>query len=641
MTLVNNQQLVPGVVGVNNEGFSIYDADREVTTLRIDSTGKVGINTNTPIAGLHVSRTDGWAGAFYANTSTSGDPLSRGLTIGWNKSSGKGESNIVYGTDIGNESNLQISSFDGTNYRDRVSIDPDGNVGIGTDNPSAPLHVFAGSLSTDVGKTIALSRFVYGDGNVGNIYLNATRVVAGTSWTSTTSKIQFQVDSTAMGYVAFNPHTTEAGDGEYAVSIGNSSTETIRFTKAGNVGIGTTTPYSKLTVRNTDSTSICLDIDSIENGSWAGIGWNASNGDLESNRSSEIRGYRQASGALGYLTFNTRGNDNILNERMRITSDGDVGIGTIDPKGNLQIVTNTSGDRSITFGASDLSVTGGNNLVTRLYAHSKTDLTKPSYFELKTYETFVSTDKVSKAVTIDVNGKVGIGTDSPVLGTLHVNQGSNDFALNLQEGSSANPKILFTTTAGNIGGTAIEGAPDTSGGFLAFTAGGSERVRILGTGGLTFNGDTAADNALDDYEEGTWTPSLTAENSGTGVFTPDGGTNGGIYIKVGNEVYVQFNLRGTWTAGTASGAAYITGLPYNVISNSSVPGSSAFASCVIPFINGVTLSAANTVTGGLGQPGANTIRLFAGSNAGSTTFVQISNFGSGPNVHGSMIYKVA
>ena len=412
----NNQQLVPGVVGVNNEGFSIYDADREVTTLRIDSTGKVGINTNTPIAGLHVSRTDGWAGAFYANTSTSGDPLSRGLTIGWNKSSGKGESNIVYGTDIGNESNLQISSFDGTNYRDRVSIDPDGNVGIGTDNPSAPLHVFAGSLSTDVGKTIALSRFVYGDGNVGNIYLNATRVVAGTSWTSTTSKIQFQVDSTAMGYVAFNPHTTEAGDGEYAVSIGNSSTETIRFTKAGNVGIGTTTPYSKLTVRNTDSTSICLDIDSIENGSWAGIGWNASNGDLESNRSSEIRGYRQASGALGYLTFNTRGNDNILNERMRITSDGDVGIGTIDPKGNLQIVTNTSGDRSITFGASDLSVTGGNNLVTRLYAHSKTDLTKPSYFELKTYETFVSTDKVSKAVTIDVNGKVGIGTDSPETG---------------------------------------------------------------------------------------------------------------------------------------------------------------------------------------------------------------------------------
>jgi hypothetical protein len=35
----------------------------------------------------------------------------------------------------------------------------------------------------------------------------------------------------------------------------------------------------------------------------------------------------------------------------------------------------------------------------------------------------------------------------------------------------------------------------------------TERVRVT-TDGLTFNGDTAAANALDDYEEGTFTPSL-------------------------------------------------------------------------------------------------------------------------------------
>jgi len=34
----------------------------------------------------------------------------------------------------------------------------------------------------------------------------------------------------------------------------------------------------------------------------------------------------------------------------------------------------------------------------------------------------------------------------------------------------------------------------------------TERLRILNSGGITFNGDTAAANALDDYEEGTWTP---------------------------------------------------------------------------------------------------------------------------------------
>ena len=46
----------------------------------------------------------------------------------------------------------------------------------------------------------------------------------------------------------------------------------------------------------------------------------------------------------------------------------------------------------------------------------------------------------------------------------------------------------------------------------------TERMRITsdayvrlasGTGGIQFNGDTAAANALDDYEEGTWTPNLT------------------------------------------------------------------------------------------------------------------------------------
>jgi hypothetical protein len=37
---------------------------------------------------------------------------------------------------------------------------------------------------------------------------------------------------------------------------------------------------------------------------------------------------------------------------------------------------------------------------------------------------------------------------------------------------------------------------------------------VRGSGGITFNGDTAAANALDDYEEGTWTPVITA-SSGT------------------------------------------------------------------------------------------------------------------------------
>ena len=39
---------------------------------------------------------------------------------------------------------------------------------------------------------------------------------------------------------------------------------------------------------------------------------------------------------------------------------------------------------------------------------------------------------------------------------------------------------------------------------LSFSTANTERLRILSSGGITFNGDTAAANALDDYEEGTF-----------------------------------------------------------------------------------------------------------------------------------------
>ena len=39
---------------------------------------------------------------------------------------------------------------------------------------------------------------------------------------------------------------------------------------------------------------------------------------------------------------------------------------------------------------------------------------------------------------------------------------------------------------------------------MLFNTNGTERMRLGSGGGLTFNGDTATTNALDDYEEGTW-----------------------------------------------------------------------------------------------------------------------------------------
>ena len=68
---------------------------------------------------------------------------------------------------------------------------------------------------------------------------------------------------------------------------------------------------------------------------------------------------------------------------------------------------------------------------------------------------------------------------------------------------------------------------------IHFRTNNTERLRILAGGGLTFNGDTASANALDDYEEGTYVPTtntgLTLQSS-YDIFA---------YIKVGRMCTVR------------------------------------------------------------------------------------------------------
>jgi hypothetical protein len=87
-----------------------------------------------------------------------------------------------------------------------------------------------------------------------------------------------------------------------------------------------------------------------------------------------------------------------------------------------------------------------------------------------------------------------------------------------------------------------------------FYTGSTERLRIQAGGGISFNGDTAAANALDDYEEGTWTPVFS--NAGTPSYT----TQYGRYTKVGRIVYCSIAIG----ANSVSSASTIglDGLPF-------------------------------------------------------------------------------
>ena len=96
---------------------------------------------------------------------------------------------------------------------------------------------------------------------------------------------------------------------------------------------------------------------------------------------------------------------------------------------------------------------------------------------------------------------------------------------------------------------------------LRFLTNSTERMRILAGGGLTFNGDTAAANALNDYEEGTWTPNVRGSTT-AGSFS--GSNIVGWYTKVGDMITAWFDADGTVSG--ASGNIEITGLPFTSLS---------------------------------------------------------------------------
>ena len=98
-----------------------------------------------------------------------------------------------------------------------------------------------------------------------------------------------------------------------------------------------------------------------------------------------------------------------------------------------------------------------------------------------------------------------------------------------------------------------------------FKRNASELIRIQPAGGISFNGDTAAANALDDYEEGTWTPTIAFGGGNTGMTFQH--SPYGTYTKIGDTVRVRFGFRFS-NKGTSTGAFVIDNLPFSGSSTS-------------------------------------------------------------------------
>jgi len=168
---------------------------------------------------------------------------------------------------------------------------------------------------------------------------------------------------------------------------------------------------------------------------------------------------------------------------------------------------------------------------------------------------------------ITSNGSVGIGTDSPTR-KLHVNDESNSIVGRFSSGQTS----TWAQFASNSTGTASRiGSPtDDAVASIAVITRDQERLRIdadghviipegvtLGTAAGTYN----ADNTLDDYEEGTWTPTVFGQTTAGTYTLTDGGST---YTKVGRKVTVIAKIRDITEVSAGVGNLNIGGLPFAV-----------------------------------------------------------------------------
>jgi hypothetical protein len=210
--------------------------------------------------------------------------------------------------------------------------------------------------------------------------------------------------------------------------------------------------------------------------------------------------------------------------------------------------------------------------------------------------------------------RVGIGASTP-----------STFSFNnlVVASGSANAGMAIYGT----GQTTLAFASGTSGstsyqGYIQYTAGGTdsmtfataatERMRITSGGnllvgtttnnasggviqvsnGITFPATQSASsdaNTLDDYEEGTWTPTV------TNMTTTGSPTYGGKYIKIGQQVTIWFySTNSSATYASTANSTNVTGLPFAC----AIPGGAATLTVGVA-ING------NTTAGGFIQGPAN------------------------------------
>ncbi len=242
--------------------------------------------------------------------------------------------------------------------------------------------------------------------------------------------------------------------------------------------------------------------------------------------------------------------------RATVDSSGRVGIATSSPDQTLSVGAGSADTRMSINGTGQYQLKFTNSGADGFWVGS------PGANSLA----FAQNDGTTR-MRIDSSGIIGVGVTPNAWGgsrkAIQFDSGGaayicNDEAMAIVSNmyfNGSNNKYIRTDSASQVlfqdGSTQfLYAASGTAGNNISFST-----AATIDSDGVKFQGDTAAANALDDYEEGTFTPT---DASGQALTLAEAA---GLYTKIGRMVHVQVRVK--WPTNSNSAAAAIGGFPFN------------------------------------------------------------------------------